>query len=108
MLETILKTGVTGAAILAALVAIPFGGYYAYRYFAPKYAAVDRDVFKESPSYNDGMIRDLENLMMEYKAADTLHRPALRSVILHRFSVYPQDKLPAHLFAFYTQLRSEQ
>jgi hypothetical protein len=94
--------------VIGALASVPFIAFEAHEYFAPRFAAVTREVFKESPSYNDGMVRDLENLMMEYKAASKEHQPALRSVILHRFSIYPEDKLPANLLSFYVQLRSEQ
>lgn len=94
--------------IVGGLIGAPFLAYHAHKYFAPRFAAVNREVFKQSPSYNDGMVRDLENLMMEYKAASKEHQTALRSVILHRFSVYPEDKLPENLLSFYVQLRSEQ
>jgi len=84
---------------------VSMGSYQLYKYFSPKYAAVEREVFKESPSYNDGMIRDLENLMMEYRKADTQHKEALKAVILHRFSVFPEEKMPPHIYAFYQLLK---
>jgi hypothetical protein len=62
-------------------------------------------VFKESEQYNDGMIRDLENLQLEYINADQAHKDALRSIVLHRFSVYDENRLPANLRLFYEQLR---
>lgn len=77
-----------------------------YSFFAPKYRAVDNQVFKESEQYNDGMIRDLENLQLEYINADKDHKDALRAITLHRFSVYPEDKMPPNLRNFYDQLRS--
>jgi hypothetical protein len=81
-------------------------GWLSYDYFAPKYRATENKVFKESEQYNDGMVRDLENLQMEYMNADKDHQQALRAIILHRFSVYPEDKMPANLRNFYNQLRS--
>ena len=45
-------------------------GLFNYSFFAPKYRAVENQVFKESEQYNDGMIRDLQNLQMEYMSAD--------------------------------------
>jgi hypothetical protein len=83
-----------------------FGSYYAYSYFAPKYRAVDNAVFKQSEQYNDGMIRDLENLQMEYINADKDHKDAIRAIVLHRFSVYPEDKMPPNLRNFYNDLRA--
>jgi hypothetical protein len=77
-----------------------------YAYFAPKYAAVDNQVFKESQQYNDGMVRDLENLQLEYVNSDADKKDAIRAIVLHRFSVYPQDKLPPNLRNFYNDLRN--
>jgi hypothetical protein len=81
-------------------------GWMSYDYFAPKYRATDNKVFKESEQYNDGMLRDLENLQMEYTNADQAHKDALRAIILHRFSVYDENRLPYNLRNFYAQLRS--
>jgi hypothetical protein len=94
--------------VLAALAifALSFGGYQMYSYFAPKYRAVDNEVFKQSEQYNDGMIRDLENLQMDYINADKDHKDALRAIVLHRFSVYPEDKLPPNLRNFYNDLKA--
>jgi hypothetical protein len=83
-----------------------FGGFWAYSYFAPKYRAVDNEVFKQSEQYNDGMIRDLENLQMDYINADKDHKDAVRAIVLHRFSVYPEDKLPPNLRNFYNDLKA--
>jgi hypothetical protein len=81
-------------------------GWASYDYFAPKYRATDNKVFKESEQYNDGMVRDLENLQVEYINGDADKKQALRAIILHRFSVYPEDKLPPNLRNFYNDLRS--
>jgi len=75
-------------------------------YFAPKYRALDNKVFKESEQYNDGMVRDLEDLQLQYINADAEHKDALRAIVLHRFSVYPEDRMPANLRNFYNDLRS--
>jgi len=100
--------GAIGAVVVGALMifALSLGGYEMYKFFAPKYRAVDNQVFKESEQYNDGMIRDLENLQMDYIAADSAHKDALRAIVLHRFSVYPEDKLPPNLRNFYNDLKA--
>jgi hypothetical protein len=85
-----------------------FGSFFAYQYFAPKYRAVDNAVFKQSEQYNDGMIRDLENLQMDYINADKDHKDAIRAIVLHRFSVYPEDKMPPNLRNFYNSLKAGQ
>lgn len=97
-------TTIVGALVL--IFGLSFLGYKSYEFFAPKYRAVDNKVFKESEQYNDGMIRDLENLQLEYINADKEHKDALRAIVLHRFSVYPEDKMPPNLRNFYNDLRS--
>ena len=97
------------AAIIAALaliVGLSFLGYEMSNYFAPKYRALDNKVFKESEQYNDGMVRDLEDLQLQYINADAEHKDALRAIVLHRFSVHPEDRMPANLRNFYNDLRS--
>lgn len=90
---------------LVAVVAIVFffGGLdlASYSFFAPKIAAVDNKVFHESQQYNDGMVRDLENLRLAYLQADIAGKQALKGTIVHRFSVYPRDKMPPELQSFY-------
>jgi len=91
--------------LLLAIFGISYAGYQMHAFYAPRYAAVDNQVFHESAQYNDGMIRDLENLEMQYRDADDAGKAALKATVLHRFSVYPEDRLPANLRNFYTQLR---
>jgi len=100
--------GAVGAMLMAALLvfALAFGGYEMYKFFAPKYRAVDNEVFKQSEQYNDGMIRDLENLQVEYIKASAEQKDALRAITLHRFSVYPEDKMPPNLRNFYNELKA--
>jgi hypothetical protein len=52
------------------------------------------------------MIRDLENLQLEYIKADNDGKQALRAIVLHRFSVYPEDKMPPNLRNFYNDLKA--
>ena len=104
--ETLAATLLSIFIAIAAFFGISFGAYEMYSYFAPKYRAVDNAVFKQSEQYNDGMIRDLENLQLEYVNADQDHKAAIRAIVLHRFSVYPEDRLPPNLRNFYNDLRS--
>jgi len=91
---------------IAFVIVAMFGSFWSYQYFAPRYRAVDNEVFKQSEQYNDGMIRDLENLQMDYVNADRDHKDAVRAIVLHRFSVYPKDRLPPNLRNFYNDLRA--
>ena len=97
---------VTAIAIgISVAVGVSVIGYELYDYLAPKYRATDMKVFKESEQYNDGMIRDLENLQMEYIKANADQKQLLKSIIIHRFEVYDQNRLPANLWNFYQDVK---
>jgi hypothetical protein len=99
--------GITGIILaIGILFGISLLGFESYKFFAPKYRQVDNEVFKQSEQYNDGMIRDLENLQVEYINGDADKKQALRAIVLHRFSVYPEDKMPPNLRNFYEQLKA--
>jgi hypothetical protein len=106
MFESVLAAFIFVLLSLAVIAGLTFLGYESYSFFAPKYRAVDNQVFKESEQYNDGMVRDLEDLQLQYINADAEHKDAIRAIVLHRFSVYPEDKMPPNLRNFYDQLRS--
>jgi len=93
-------------------IAVIFGiGYVSYQYtniFSPKYEQVRYNTFKESQSYNDGMMRDLQNMQMEYAKADENGKAIIRSTALHRFASYDVEKLPMDLKTFYYQLKNGQ
>jgi hypothetical protein len=58
-----MKEGIFGfIAVIGVLIGLSFLSYAGYSYFAPRYTAVDNKVFHESAQYNDGMVRDLENI----------------------------------------------
>jgi hypothetical protein len=99
-----------GIGALVLFFALIFGlnlfGLANYSFFAPKYRAVENQVYHESEQYNEGMIRDLENLQLEYIKADEAGKQSLRAIVLHRFSVYPEDQMPPNLRNFYEQLKA--
>ena len=97
------------SAVVIAFAAVFGFGYYMYTvtsFFKPKYTALDNQVFKESQQYNDGMLRDLQNLQLEYINGDQGKKDSIRAVVLHRFSVYPEDKLTPDLRNFYNSLKA--
>jgi hypothetical protein len=91
---------------LALIFGLNLFGLANYSFFAPKVRAVENQVFKESEQYNDGMIRDLENLQVQYIQANADQKAALKDIILHRFSVYDQNRLPGNLRSFYSDLKA--
>jgi hypothetical protein len=78
--------------------------YAGYSFFAPRYEQVRYDTFKQSQAYNDGMIRDLQELKRDYLAANDEQKGALKALTLHRFEVYDIRRLPPDLQAFYLSL----
>ena len=97
-----------GLLAIIGLVALSFvlnvAGFAQYSFFAPKYTAVDNKVFHESQQYNDGMVRDLENIKREYQSASPGAKDALRATAIHRFEIYPRDRMPPDLQNFYDSL----
>ncbi len=91
-----------------AIFGLAYGSYQMYAFFSPRYTAVDYKGFKESQQYNEGMVRDLENVKMQYLNATPEQKQSLRALTLHRFSVYPKDQLPPDLQLFYSQLQGAQ
>lgn len=76
-----------------------------FGFFAPKEAAIERKVFEETKSYNDGMKQELENMFLEYQKADDNHKKAIRSVVFHRLAGYDEAKLPEHLRSWVKEMR---
>ena len=91
--------------LLPLLGGLGYLSYLAYAFYAPKYEQVRYNTFKESQTYNDGMLRDLQNLQMEYLKANDEQKAALKAIILHRFSVYEVDRLPIDLRSFYAEIK---
>jgi len=82
-------------------------GLAQFSFFAPKVEQVRYNTFKESQAFNEGTVRELYSYQREYLAADDVHKAGIRSMILHTFSTYPKDRLPADLQAFYDQVQSD-
>ena len=109
--ETAQATTIFGFGIwMFTLVILPLIGglgylsYLAYSFYAPKYEQVRYDTFKQSQSYNDAMLRDLQDMRMEYIKANDEQKAAIKYIAIHRFSVYDIDRLPVDLRAFYMEL----
>ena len=93
---------------VAGIVGAAFLSFWLYRTLAPKYEAVRRETFEQSRAFNEGMVRDLQNLRLQYLSAAPEGKAALRATIIHRFSVYDKDELPPELRSFYSQLEKGQ
>ena len=85
--------------------------FFLYKYWAPKQEVVKREVFENTPSFNKGMIQELENMQFQYEAEkDKDSKLALRSIILHRASGYNMNDrdVPASLYRFVGDLKNQK
>lgn len=73
-------------------------------FFAPKYQAVQRKVFEETPSYVQGKIQYLTRLEMEYKTADEEQKPAIATLIKREASTLKEEYIPGSLRTFIESL----
>jgi hypothetical protein len=90
--------GFLGAGVLAfGLTALDLGFY---KFWAPKYKAVERDVFEQSKPYVQGKITYLNRLKGDYIQAPEEQKPGLRQVILREAGQIDRDLLPADLKQF--------
>ncbi|MCX6795603.1 MAG: hypothetical protein NT165_02685 [Candidatus Falkowbacteria bacterium] len=82
--------------------------FFMFKFFAPKTEQVRRETFEQSKAYNQGMIQELQNMQFQYEQADSAHKTALGSIILHRAADYDETKLPADLASFIQKLKNEK
>ena len=94
--------------ILVVVGVLIIGGLAIRRYVAPEVEAIRRDTYEESKSYLDGTVRDLDNLRLQWYAADNdVHRGAIASTALHRAVDFPEDRLPDRIAEWLETLKEE-
>lgn len=71
-----------------------------YAFWAPKYQAVERQVFEESKPYVQGKITYLNRLRGDYELASESQKPAIKAVIKREASQIKTEYLPADLRSF--------
>lgn len=80
--------------------------FFLYRYFAPKYEGVRRDVMIESRAYSEATTRrlyDLQRQMAQAKSDD--EKAAIRAMARHEVQAFDATRLPADLRNFVQQVR---
>ena len=83
--------------------------FFMYKFWAPKYENVRREVFENTKSYNQGMVQELQNMQFEYLSnKDENSKQALASIILHRVADFDDSKLPTDLKLFIQNLKTKQ
>ena len=99
-----------GVLVLAGVIVLAFalelGGLQWKSYFAPKHAAVEREVFKETRSFNEAKLQELAKYRLEYlRTDDTVEKSALSSTIRLTFADYDESKLPEELRSFLKEIK---
>lgn len=99
-------------AILAVLVIVYGLGFLAtggdlaiYRFWAPKRANAEREVFVQTQGYVQGKIDYLSRLRLDYEGSAGAQRESLRRLILSEAASVDNAKLPADLAGFVQSLK---
>ena len=93
--------------LLSVAFGLEWAGIKWYGFFGPKHAAVRREVFKQTRSYNEGKEQELIKLRLEYlQANDVEAKRAIASTIRHSFADYDESLLDSsELRAFLKQIK---
>lgn len=103
--------GIIGVVIVAVVVScllgfIATGGQYiTYKFWAPKQANAERQVFEQTQSFVEGKAEYIGRLRAQYEAAGGPQKKALRELILSEASTVDNAKLPADEQTFIAQLK---
>lgn len=89
--------------------AIAFHNVIFMSVFAPMFENVNRKVFENTKSYNQGMIQELQNMQFEYlRTTDKEGKAAMATVILQRVADFPPERLPLDLRSFIENIKRER
>ncbi len=96
--------------LLVAIIALAFtlelGGLGWKKFFAPKHAAVERQVFKETRSFNEAKLQELVRYRLEYmRSDDPTEKGAIAATIRMSFADYDVSKLPYELQTFIEEVK---
>lgn len=106
-----IKNILIGVGVVISLFAVVFAlnawGLFNLDFWGTKYRNAHYHIFKNSQSYQQGMIQDLQNMRMKYYDSSTTdeEKEAIRDTVLQRYGSFPTDQLPSDLRNFYFTLR---
>lgn len=79
--------------------------FFLYKYFAPKYADVQREVFQNTKAYNQGLAQELDSWRIEYAKGDAETKKMLASIVRQRTADYDLNRFPIELREFVQQCK---
>lgn len=71
--------------------------FFMYKFFAPRQADVQREVYMHTRSYKQGSVQRLDTLCTQVAAADDDHKSLLKDVVAHEFADWNMDDVPDYL-----------
>ena len=81
-------------------------GFWSFSYYAPRYEEVRRQTFEQSRAFNEGMSRDIQNLIANYYAANSdAGKQAILATINQRLADVDQSKLPPDVRQFLSEVK---
>jgi hypothetical protein len=96
----------TLAAVIVAVIVFSVLVFGLYGFFQPRYVEVQYQTFKQSQSYNEGMVQQLAAYRVQYHAAISQgEKDAIRSTVLEQFASYNESNLPTDLSKFLNQMK---
>ena len=103
------KVTLIGIASVIVMIALAFvmelGGLEWKKFFAPKHAAVEREVFKETRSFNEAKKQELLKYHHEWMTAEGTDKKAIEFTIRHTFADYDTKKLSYELASFLEEVK---
>ena len=91
--NTVSKTVIGSIAVCGALIASIYFAPNIYQHFKMRYTNADREVFKQSVTYNEGMLDDIAKYHYEYTQADEVGKKAIASLVRSRFANFDKSKI---------------
>lgn len=81
-------------AVIGATAAAIYFGPEIHRHFGTRYADADREIFKGTVTYNEGVLDDLAKYKYEYdQAEDAVEKEAIASLVRSRFANFDKDRI---------------
>jgi len=104
-------TGLVSLAIIV-LIALAFGmgllNLQSYKFFAPKYENVRREVFENTQSYVEGKRQEALKYYKEYNSTtDEQERKAIEMVVVQSFANFDDSLLAPEIYNFVKEMKNK-
>lgn len=99
---------IIGIIILITIVmfGLEFAGIEWSKFFAPKKANIEREVFENTKSFTHGKIKELAKHYKEYSESDSDDKQIIKNIIREDFADFDKEKINTQkLKSFLTEMR---